>query len=311
MTRGKTIRGCVLALALMATPYFLAASDDFGTVGIRFDQLYDDAQPKQRGPLVVLDVVAGLSGDKAGVHRGDIVFAIDGALVMGKSLDEINRKALRGAVGSTVRLSFVRLDGSQYELTLTRVAYPPYRNPASDQFEYNVPGSWRMDPRYDFPLPWAPSINYRGVEDVAFSPNFDFTDSPEYHSYVFFWWLKGETTINSKQLESDMVTYFRGLAEQRGKNNGFEPDPSKVSASYSADPAGPSMWGGIAANSFRGTVNIYDTHGKIINLNSEVVTCVCPGSNHIAAFFGMSLQPRQEAIWKAIDGIRDSFLCAR
>jgi hypothetical protein len=28
-------------------------------------------------------------------------------------------------------------------------------------------------------------------------------------------------------------------------------------------------------------------------------------------FFGMSLQPRQEAIWKSIDAVRDSFRCSR
>jgi hypothetical protein len=259
----------------------------------------------------VLDVVAGLSGEKAGVHRGDIVFAIDGSLVMGRSLDEINRKALRGPVGSTVRLSFVRLDGSQYELTLARVAYPPYKNPASDRFEYTVPGSWRMDPRYDFPLPWAPSIAYHGLEDLAFSPDFDFTDSPEYHSYLFFWWLDGAPSLSAKQLESDMVTYFRGLAQQRGKNNGFKPDLSKISASYRADPAGAHSLGGADATSFQGVVSIYDTHGKIINLNSEVGTCVCSGSNHTVVFFGMSLEPRQQGIWKAIDGVRDGFRCSR
>jgi len=296
---------------MIARPLPGAADDDFGTIGIRFDQLYDDAQANKHGPLVVLDVVAGLAGDRAGVHKGDIVFAIDGALVMGRTLDEINRKALRGPVGSTVHLSFVRLDSSQYELTLTRMAYPPHTNPASDQFAYSIPGSWRIDPRYTFPLPWAPSIAYHGFEDVAFSPDFEYSNSPEYHSYLFFWWLEGTSALTSKELESNMVAYFQGLAEQRGRNNGFRPDLSQISASYSIDPAGKQTFGGAPAISFKGLVTIYDTHGKVINLNSEVVTTVCPGSNHTAAFFGMSQQPRQESIWKHIDAVRDSFRCSR
>jgi len=301
-----------LAVALaLGMALSLAADDDFGTIGIRFEQLYDDAQPNKRGPLVVLDAVEGLPGAKAGVHKGDIVFAIDGALVMGRELDEINRKAIRGPVGSTVRFSFVRLDSSQYELTMPRMAYPPYTNPASDPFAYSIPGSWRIDPRYNFPLPWAPSIAYHGAEDVAFSPDFDFTDSPEYHSYLFFWWLDGTAPITVKQLESDMVVYFRGLAEQRGHNKGFKPDPAKVSANYSADPAGSQTLGEAAASSLKGLVSIYDTHGKIVRLNSEVVTAVCPGSTHTAAFFGMSQQPRTEGIWKSIDAVRDSFRCNR
>lgn len=304
------LRMLVLTLPLCATPW-LGAADDFGTIGIRFEQLYDGSQPSQRGPLVVLDVVEGLSGAKSGVHKGDIVFAIDGALVMGKDLDEINRKSIRGPVGSTVRLSFVRLDGSQYELTLTRMPYPPYINPASDPFTYSIPGNWRIDPRYSFPLPWASSIAYHGMEDVAFSPDFDYADSPEYHSYLFFWWLDGTTPLTAKQLESDMVVYFQGLAEQRGQRGGFKPDPTKITASYAADPTGSHTLGAAPASSFQGSVIIYDTHGKLITLNSEVVTGACPGSNHTAAFFGMSMQPRQEEIWKHMDAARDSFRCSR
>jgi len=289
----------------------LVAEDDFGTIGVRFEQLYDDAQPHQRGVLVVLEVVEGLSAAKAGVHKGDLVFAIDGALVMGRDLEEINRKVLRGLVGSTVRLSFVRLDGSQYELTLKRTAYPPLVNPASDQFAYSIPGSWRMDPRYTFPLPWAPSIAYHGTEDVAFAPDFDYTDSSEYHTLLYVWWMEGTFSLTAKQLESDMVAYFQGLAEQRGRNHGFKPDLSQVSASYSSDPSGAHTLGGAPATSFRGIVSIYDTHGKIIKLNSEVVTTVCPGSDHTVALYGLSQEPWEQGIWKQIDAVRDGFRCRR
>lgn len=307
----RIVLGMLAVTLVLCTAPWLAAADDFGTIGIRFEQLYDDAQVNKHGPLVVLDVVEALPGAKAGVHRGDIVFAIDGALVMGRDLDEINRKAIRGPIGSTVRLSFVHLDGSQSELTLTRAPYPPYLNPASDRFAYSIPGSWRIDPRYDFPLPWSPSLAYHGSEDVAFSPDFDFSDSPEYHSYLFFWWLDGTPTLTAKQFESDMVAYFQGLAEQRGRNHGFKPDPSKLAATYSDDPKGSKTLGGAPAASLKGLVSIYDPHGRIINLNSEVVTGVCPGSSHTAVFVGMSMQPRQEAIWKTIDAVRDSFRCSR
>ena len=69
--------------------------------------------------------------------------------------------------------------------------------------------------------------------------------------------------------------------------------------------------GAAPASSFKGVVSIYDTHGKIITLNSEVVTGVCLGSNHTMAFFGISMQPRQDAIWRRIDAMRDSFRCSR
>jgi hypothetical protein len=50
---------------------------------------------------------------------------------------------------------------------------------------------------------------------------------------------------------------------------------------------------------------------KIINLNSEVLTGVCPGSGHTMAFLGMSMQPRHQGSWKSIDVVRDTFRCSR
>jgi hypothetical protein len=136
-------------------------------------------------------------------------------------------------------------------------------------------------------------------------------DSPEYHSYLFFLWLEGTPTISASQLQSDMLVYFRGLAKERGKNYGFTPDLSKVSATYKEDTGEPPVFGGVKSRAFNGTVDIWDTHGKIITLNSEVVTAVCPGSGHTAVFFGMSREPRNGAMWKDLDAIRDTFRCKR
>jgi len=46
-------------------------------------------------------------------------------------------------------------------------------------------------------------------------------------------------------------------------------------------------------------------------LEKRFYTGVCPGLNHTVAFFGISMQPRQEAIWQRIDAMRDSFRCSR
>jgi len=298
-----------LGLAMPCLP--AAAEEEPGTTGLGFAQLYSEAQPNKRGPLVVLRVLEGLPGAAAGLTRGDIVVAINGTPVAGRALAEIRRKEIAGPAGGALRLTVAKLDGSQSEVTLTRVPYPQHHNPASDPFAYVVPGYWTTDPRFPFPLQWAPTIPYHGAEDLAFAPNFDDTDSSEYHSYLFFWWIEGGNTFTAKQLESDMVVYFRGLAEERGKNYGFTPDLSQVAATYSADTQPSQSFGGVTAKSFSGVVSIYDTHGKVIKLNSEVVAAACPGTNHTAAFFGMSREPRHAGIWKQLDSIRDSFRCRR
>jgi hypothetical protein len=106
-----------------------------------------------------------------------------------------------------------------------------------------------------------------------------------------------------------MLTYFRGLAEERGRNFKFTPDLTRVSAAYREDEGVSLRYGGVAARSFSGTVSIWDTHGKVITLNSEVVAASCPGSNHTALFFGMALEPGDSEIWKDLDSVRDTFRC--
>lgn len=267
----------------------------------------------------MLRVREGSPAAIAGVEKGDLVVAVNGAAVMGRDPDEIMKKELRGPAGGAVRLTVVKLGGSemqligvnQMQLNLIRVPYPPTTNPASDSFAWAIPGAWQVDPRWAFPLPWCATIPYHGVEDLAFTPNYDDAASPEYHSYMFFWWLDGVKEFTAEQVQSDMLAYFRGLAQQRGKNYGFTPDLSKVSANYAADSQGAPTLGGAPATSFQGEVAIYDTHGKVITLNSEVVTAICPAASHTAAFFGMSGEPRGEGIWKKLDAVRDTFRCSR
>jgi PDZ domain len=163
-----------------------ASPDDLGTLGIVFRQLFDEAKPNHRGPLAVMHVVEDLPAAKAGIHCSDFVVAVNGVPVPGREFSDILNKDLRGPVGGTVRLTIARFDGSQSEITLVRAPYPPHVNPASDPFAYSVPGTWGADPRYRFPLPWSPALAYRGFEDLFYAPNFDQTDSPEYHSYLFF-----------------------------------------------------------------------------------------------------------------------------
>jgi hypothetical protein len=300
-----------LILLASATPG-RAAADDRGTVGVNFAQLFDDdLRPSHRGPLVVLRVVEGSAAAKAGIHSGDFVVAVNGVPVPGREFPELLKKDIHGPIGATLRLTVVRFDGSRSEIALVRTPYPPHSNPASDPFVYSVPGSWSTDPRYTFPLPWTSQLNYHGFEDIFFSPNFDESDSPEYHSFLFFFWVEGSHLLSAEQLQSGAVTYFRGIAEERGKNYGFTPDLDKVSATYHEDSAAAPTFGGARAKAFSGTLTIWDTHGKTITLNSEVRISRCGTTDHTAFFFAQSLEPRDGEMWQRIDAIRDTFRCTR
>jgi hypothetical protein len=299
-----------LRLALVACWLAVVAfAQDPGTVGLGFGQLYLESAPNKRGPLVVLQVEQNSPAIRADINRGDLVIAVNGYSVVGRDVNEIVRKDVHGAVGSTLRLTVAKIDGGESELTLVRAPYQPRTNPASDPFFYSFPGNWRKDPRYSFPLPWTPGISHVGIEDLAFTPNFDDTNSPEYHSYMFFWWIQGTDPITSAQIQADMIQYFRGLAEERGKDYHFTPDLSRVTARYNAMPT--ALVGGSHAQHFGGAVSLYDTHGKVLELQSEVTAVPCLAADHTAFFFEMSAEQPNGAIWKQLDAVRDSFRCRR
>src|SRR5215471_11264379 len=121
----------LLLVAALSLTLILGATsppdaEEPGTIGIGFGQLYSESQANKRGPMVVLQVMDGLPGAKAGIQRGDIIVGLNGSGVGGRDLSELIRKEVHGPVGGSVRLKIARPDGSESEVTLTRVTFPPH-----------------------------------------------------------------------------------------------------------------------------------------------------------------------------------------
>jgi hypothetical protein len=299
-----------IALAVCLLASLVAVGQEPGTLGISVLQLYSDGQQNKRGVLIVRAVEAGSAAIDAGMVAGDIITSVNGTATEGHDAGELGRAGLWGAAGESVHLIVAKMNKPPVEMVLKRKPYAPHVNPATDAFRYSVPGNWGMDLRYPFPLPWAPSIAHKGLEDLAFAPGFDDTNSPEYHSYLIVWWLDGSQALTAEALEKDMVIYFRGLAEQRGRNNKFTPDLTKVAASY-RESEGQRSFGGESAKNFAGTVTLYDRHGAVITLHTEAITSVCAKTGNTAVFFSMSKEPRPGALWRQLDAVRDGFRCVR
>jgi PDZ domain len=124
--------------------------DNSGAVGIVVRQLFSDSQPNHRGVLAVLHVFEDSPAAKAGIRCSDFIIAVNGVATPGRDGNEILNKELQGPIGDAVRVTVLRYDGSQSEVTLS---YAPYLNPSSDPFVYSLPGDWTTDPRWVFPLP--------------------------------------------------------------------------------------------------------------------------------------------------------------
>ncbi|HXO40662.1 MAG TPA: PDZ domain-containing protein [Thermoanaerobaculia bacterium] len=284
-----------------------AAAQEPGTTGLRVIQLYDDTQANKRGNLVVVDVWAQAPGAAAGVQKGDVIVAIDGSPVVGKDALAAFKSELRGPAGGKVRLSLVRVaeDNREFEVTLERSAYPLRENPAAQPFSFSMPRSWRFE-GFEFPLPWSPQIAYHGTEDIAFAPDFDDQAGGNYHSLVWFWWLEGRPEIDAASLRADLLQYFRGLSQERGRNYHFTPRLDQVAVTVAALPAAAAP-----AAAYRGDAVTFDTHGQLITLHFEVEERACTDAGRTALLFNLSPQPLGAPIWSKMQAIRSTFRCRR
>jgi PDZ domain len=289
------------------------AQMDVRDLGLTLTPLFDAAASGNRGPAVVLDVWEGTAAAAAGVERGDLVTAVDGNRVAGQDFSAAFKAASEAPPGSVVRLTLLRPgDGfRRIELDLKASATVPLReNPRFESFAYKVARSWRLE-SYEFPLPWAPRIAWRGIEDVLFAPGFRDRAAPAYHALVWVWWVDGHPAVDAETIAATLREYFRGLSQERGTNHGFKPQLEKVTVAIQplAPPAGHPARAAVAA--YRGEVVTYNTEGQLITLLVEVESPPCDDRAHTPLLFRLATQPRPSAIWQDLQTVTDSFRCRR
>ncbi|MGA3039632.1 MAG: PDZ domain-containing protein [Bryobacteraceae bacterium] len=293
----------VILLLLFAT--LLGAAGESGTVGLNALRIYSDDSQDKQGPAVVIDVMENTPAAKAGIRNGDIIVGINGTDVDGKGATETLHANLAGPPGGSVKLTLWRpSEGRQFEAELTRVPYPLRRNPAGDPFLFSSPANWR--PEVDqFPLPWSPQLTYHGWEDLVFAPNFDDEASPNYHSYAFILWLEGRQEFSTERLQADLLTYFKGISEERGRTRKFTPDLNRVSMNWAADGQKAGM------QSFHGHATFYNPAGQLFTVHGEASLQFCANADHTAGVFILSPREPAAPIWNDLRAIRESFRCDR
>jgi len=89
--------------------------------------------------------------------------------------------------------------------------YPTY-DPPRPVTPWPVPDGWKHE-LIPFPLGFAPSLTYTGVEEIRFAPGFFKPDARGYWAYTFVWRLEGYPAFEAANIGADLTTYFRGLVD--------------------------------------------------------------------------------------------------
>lgn len=182
--------------------------------------------------------------------------------------------------------------------------------PAKDPFKFGTLTGWRSE-RLTFPLEFAPSLPYKGFEELRFAPGMFDRASDTYFTYVFFWWIAGDVVPTREGLEKDLVTYFRGLSDTVGTARTLPIATNTVTARVSQVMA----FGRPATETaprYRAVVQTPDPFngGAMVTLNIEITSQYCADAKHSCIFFCVSPQPYERDEWDTLRAIRNLFQCA-
>jgi len=169
----------------------------------------------------------------------------------------------------------------------------------TQNFPLVAPDNWRQE-TIQFPLEFAPSIDYSGTLYVRFAPGWGKQDSDEYFSYVLLWSLDEDPILTSKSLESDLESYFDGLMNMISKDSS-----SKNNIETKA------FFEKIDNKSYAGKIITYDGFmtKKEVTLNMIVTTTPCDNLGKYLITFRISPQNIDQPIWKKLDAISVNLDC--
>ena len=166
-----------------------------------------------------------------------------------------------------------------------------------------APDSWRKE-SFTFPLRFAPTIPYEGMEHVRFAPYWDEFESDRGFTYAILWDIK-RRTLEPAEFERALSVYFDGLMEQvtRGRKVA---DPGTATSTSLHPLAAPDGWQ-EALGGRLWTWNAF-SKGEALTLHLEIAHRAC-GAERTQIFLAFSRAPRAAPPWGELRAIRKATAC--
>ncbi len=155
---------------------------------------------------------------------------------------------------------------------------------------------WRSE-HLPFPISFAPSLGYKGIEEVRFAKGWGTPESDEFWTYAFLWYLDEDPQLSQSKLKTDINAYFDGLMNVVGKDT---KDIPKTQTSFTKEDM-----------VYHGEATVYDAFftKELITLQIDAVSDYCPIKEKYTVLFTISPQPREHNVWKTLNAIDLAFTC--
>ena len=166
-----------------------------------------------------------------------------------------------------------------------------------------APAEWRAE-TFPFPLAFAPSLPYDGVELVRFSPGWSKFEGEQGFTYVILWDVK-RRRVEAAELERGLTVYFDGLMENVTRGRKLV-DPGTVTTVSLNPMAAPKGW----TQALSGRLWTWNgfANGEALVLNAEVTLRDC-GTDRTQVFYAFSKTARDTASWPELRDIRENTAC--
>jgi hypothetical protein len=163
-----------------------------------------------------------------------------------------------------------------------------------------LPEEWKSE-TIPFPIEFAPSIPYQGIEELRFTPGWGDASSNNYWAYTFLWFVDGTPIVNASLLNTYLTTYFDGLYHSNNKSSADSTGFTKTNIVMSTTVSGDQETYSCKIS----TLNFLTK--KKIEFNVSIHVQPHADAKETAIFFEISPKPFNNPVWVELDGIVNGF----
>lgn len=162
------------------------------------------------------------------------------------------------------------------------------------------PEDWRYE-KIDFPLDFAPEIDYEGFEELRFAPGMFDQASETYFTYVFALSINRSSKFKKGEIEQILAQYYRGLCAAVASSKGLDIDASQITVHINKAKSRKSN-----LKTYRSEVLFFDAFNTgeevLLQMELEIFRDKAQGKSQILAL--VSPQAYTSALWKKLYQIR-------
>lgn len=174
----------------------------------------------------------------------------------------------------------------------------------SSLYQLPLPTDWDKELFY-IPIDFAPAINYKGQEELRFAPGWGTSQSEQYWTYAYLWYIDGKPVINGDTIRKNLTEYYTGLVGRNVTRRNI-PKERVVPVDVSVNEI---RYEGNDENTYQAVVRMLDyMEQKPITLQVKVHVILCT-NNHTAILFQVSPKLMSHPLWKTLNSIRTGFNC--